>query len=434
VASALAAAIGPGPARADDAELLDRIRALEDRIVELESSRGGEGSSARSDWTERVRLSGSANVGFYGGESDSVTPIDAFQVRDARFFVEADLAHDVQVGGQTLVRDVGFLFEWNLVRLGELENDVGELYVDFQHLFGSTWLSFQVGRFQIPVGENYLRFAQGFYKNPFISNTVGGPWWWDEGIRIYGNDREHRFGYVASVSNGETPFNDDPNQERQFSLKLYTNPTRWLHLSVSALRSGNMGSSVANASGALWLGESWARAYGSNTNVPNVVNRAVVPDGPSELTGSTLVAGDAILSFPDIGRLWLGYGRYDIRSKGSGIYDRGLRYWIAELVLEGALVSPLLRPFYVGLRANGLDSSERGEGYRLDARYAGSLGYDIESIEDYSLALGWRLNDLVTLKAEYTLEDVDVVPGLPRPIRQASERPDRVGVEVGVHF
>ena len=111
-----------------------------------------------------MRISGSANTGWYGGESDSVTSNDAFQIWDARFFVDAELGRDVRLGETPLVRDIGFVFEWDLVRLGSLQNRVGELYVDFQGLGDQDWANVQVGRFQIPVGENYLRFSQGYAR------------------------------------------------------------------------------------------------------------------------------------------------------------------------------------------------------------------------------------------------------------------------------
>ena len=149
----------------------------------------------------------------------------------------------------TLVRDVGFMFEWDLVRLGSLQNRVGELYVDFQGIGEQDWANVQVGRFQIPVGENYLRFSQGYQDNPFISNTVGGPWYWDEGLRSYGHIG--KIGWVTSVSDGETQFNFDPNTDKQFTLKLYTDPTPWLHVSVSGLRSGTMGSGTSRSDGRL---------------------------------------------------------------------------------------------------------------------------------------------------------------------------------------
>jgi len=433
---------------ASEEELLDIIHSLERRVEQLETrdaderaqpanepiAREGDAEDYESagNWADRVRISGSANTGWYGGGRDSVIPEDGFQIWDARFFVDAELARDVRVGEATLVRDIGFSFEWDLVRLGSLQNRVGELYADFQGLGGQEWANAQLGRFQIPVGENYLRFSKGYQDNPFISNTVGGPWYWDEGLRIYG--REGMFGWVASVSDGETQFNFDANTDKQVTLKLFADPTPWLHVSASGLRSGAMGSANSAAMGALWLGESWARAFGSGSGVVNYVDGVVVGDGPNKLKDSWLAGGDVIVHFPDLVRVWLGGGWYGINSTGADLYDRNLYYWIAEVLLEGAAATPALAPLYLGLRANGLGTYDSDEGYMLDVRQSGTLGYNMKALNVYSVVLGWHLTDGVTLRGEYSIVDADVVNGVTDTIRGAARDQNTYGIEIGVDF
>jgi hypothetical protein len=433
---------------ASEEELLEIIHRLEQRVEQLETREEDERVQAESQpvareaepeayetggsWADRVRLSGSANMGFYGGERHAVIPQDSFQIWDARLFVDAELGRDVSVGEVPIARDIGFLFEWDLVRLGSLQNRVGELYTDFQGLGGQEWANVQVGRFQIPVGENYLRFSQGYKDNPFISNTVGGPWYWDEGLRIYG--REGKFGWVASLSDGQTQFNFDPNHEKQVTLKLLADPTPWLHVSASGLRSGPMGSSSSAAMGALWLGESWARAFGAGTTVANYVGGAAVADGPNRLKDSWLAGGDVILHFPDLLRVWLGGGWYGIDSSGASFYDRNLYYWIAEAVLEGAAAAPVLAPFYFGARADGLGTYNTDEGYLLDSRQSATLGYNAKFLQAYSMVLGWRMTDGVTLRAEYSFRDIGVVDGVTDYIREHARDQNVYGIEIGVDF
>jgi hypothetical protein len=431
-----------------ESELLEIIQRLEARVEQLETREADEDAQPAHEakalefeakdfenggnWADRVSISGSANTGWFGGQSDSVTSNDAFQIWDARFFIEAELARDVQLGEFNLVRDVGFVFEWDLVRLGSLQNRVGELYVDFQGIAEQSWANLQVGRFQIPVGENYLRFSQGYSDNPFISNTAGGPWWWDEGLRTYG--RIGKLGWVASTSDGETPFNSDPNTDKQFTLKLYTDPTPWLHISASGLRSGAMGSGNTPASGALWLGETWARAFGAGTTVPNFQDGAEIADGPNRLDDSWFAGGDVILNFQDVARLWLGGGWYGIDSSGGSLYDRDLYYWIAELIFEGAAIAPVLAPFYLGSRANGLGTYDSNEGYILDSRQSGNVGYNANSLAAYTTVLGWRIADGVTLRAEYSINDVGVVNGVTDAIRENAKDQDTYAIEIGVDF
>ena len=98
--------------------------------------------------------------------------------------MEAELGRDIRVGEIDIVRDVGFLAEWDLLRLGVLQNQVGELYADFQGLGGQEWANIQVGRFQIPVGENYLRFSQGYKDNRSSRTRWAAPGFWTKAPQL----------------------------------------------------------------------------------------------------------------------------------------------------------------------------------------------------------------------------------------------------------
>ena len=435
--------LAPSVVAADDAALLERIQQLEARVADLEQERSERPAPAAFDanapsagvssWSDRVQISGSTSTGYFAGPQDSIFAGDAFRVWDARLFVDADLGRNVGLGGTELVRDIGLSMEWNLVRLGYLTNDVGELYVDLQGIANDDWLSLQVGRFQLPVGEAYLRRSRGEDDNPFVTHSVAGAWWWNNGVRFYGGSPDGDVGYVGSVTNAVTAFTDNNNQGQQFSLKLFANPTPWLHLSVSGLRSGQMGSSAGPASGSLWLGETWAMPVGNGTTLPTFTNGVVVPQAPNELSNSLFFCGDAIVTIPDAMRLWLSFGRYAMRSAGPGLYDRDLDAWIAELILQGELLSPALRPFYLALRASGLGTYDDEKGYLLDARLAARFGYDTSSLDAYSVAAGWRITQRVTLRAEYTLEQFGLVRGA-RTVIPGSLVDNLFALTVGVHF
>jgi hypothetical protein len=445
VAVGVAALLAASSAAASEAELLEKIERLEQRVRELEDERAQPAPSAdaasnasrASDWTRRVRLGGSVDAGFFGGEPDSLYDPDGFEIYDARLFIDATLGEDVRLGEATIFRDLGLSFEGNIVRIGELEGDfVGEAYADFQGIAGSDWLNAQVGRFQIPVGESYLRYSRGYATRPFVSNDFG-PWWWDEGVRMYGASRSDgagRFGYVASVSDGDTPFNTETDSDKQLTLKLFYEPFQWLHVSASALRTGELGDHDSNASGAVWLGEMWARAFGAGTGVPNFQDGVVVADGPRRLHETWLVGGDAILDFEDRARLWLGAGRYAIDSNRGSFYDRTLYYWIAELVLRGAWLGEGLRPFYAGVRATGVGTYDSEDGYLLDVRRADTLGWNMETLTEYSGVLGWDITSWLRLRTEYTNQRIDLVRGVPADIRGRARDADFYAVELGGHF
>lgn len=430
-----ACGVGSRPVAAEEAGS-DRFEELERRIEELEAAREDEAASAGSspsDWSRYVRIGGSANTGFFGGQENSGFDDASFQIWDARFFVDAHLGDAVRLSELTVFRNIGLSFEWDLVRLGDLDNRVGELYVDFQGFLGQDALNFQVGRFQIPVGESYLRYSRGYADKPFVTNTVGGPWWWDEGVRFYGSFDKGRVGYVAAVSDGDTSFNTDTTSDKLTSLKLYWHATPWLYLSASGLRTGKLGSSDSPASGALWLGEAWGRALGSRSDVDSYQHGVIVPDAPNRIDDSWFVGADVVIELEDRLRVWLAGGRYALDSPASG-YDRELYYWIAEAVVRGAWATPALRPFYLGLRANALGTYDDDEGYLLDSRRASSLGYNMESQTDWSAVVGWEINDWVRLRVEYTHRDIDLVRGVSSAIRNASRDVDLYAVEVGGSF
>jgi hypothetical protein len=108
-----------------------------------------------------------------------------------------------------------------------------------------------------------------------------------------------------------------------------------------------MGDDEHPAEAALWLGESWARGFGSPSPIPNFVEGGSIPDGPGRLRSTLYLGADAVLTHAAGARLWLSYGSYEIDSSGPDRYDRRLHGWIAELVLEGRLVTPELRAFYL---------------------------------------------------------------------------------------
>ena len=436
------------PARAEDAATADRLQTLEQRVESLEQERddlrvalreqsaaNAERSEGLLDWTRRIHLSGSANSGFYhGGDASPFADEGNFQVWDARFFLDADLGRDVALGGTPIARNVGFSFEWNLVRLGEVVNDVGELYGELQGVAGLPWLNVQVGRFYIPVGENYLRYGKGYRDNPFLTTTVGGPWWWDEGVKLYGSFREGQLGYVASISDGETSFSDDARRDPQETLKLWVKPLPWLYLSASALHSGQIGNREYPAQGALWMGETWANGIGSLSPIPTYQHGVVVGSGPTELDSTNFLGMDVVLTHKKWGRLWLAYGQYAIDPNGPGRYGRDLTYWIAEWVVSGAVLSPELAPLYLALQANGLGTYDSNKGYLLDIRQNDRLGYNMRSLQAYSIALGWHLTRWTTLRAQYTHQSIDLVNDVPQELRDAADDADYFGFELGAAF
>jgi hypothetical protein len=53
---------------------------------------------------------------------------------------------------------------------------------------------------------------------------------------------------------------------------------------------------------------------------------------------------------------------------------------------------------------------------------------------DYSVVLGWKMLRYVTLRAEYTHQDIELVRGVTYDIKRQSKHDDYFGAEVGIHF
>ncbi len=423
-------------ARAEDAATEgQRIDELERRIEELERDTDG-ATSRLADWTDHIALSGSLNTGYYAGEGAHPWNGDGFEVWDARFFIDAEVGGPIELFGHTFARNAGMSFEWNLVRVGQVDpTGIGDLFIEIQYLAGSGWLSTQLGRFQLPVGEGYLRYGKGYAHKPFISNAVSSAWYWDEGIKLYGGDDTGFFSYVASITENETLFNSSLDDQLQYTLKLAVDPLSWLHLSVSGLYGGAVqivpGSFMSGEG--LWFGEMWLRQFGSYTyGVPSYVNGVVAPPGPMRLGTTWLVGGDAVIALPVGVDLWLSYSHYD-SDQGGPTYDRDFENWIAEIVLHGRLIDPALDVFYLGVRANGLGTYDDSMGYLLDTR-SSSLGYNMSSLTDYSVVLGWQMVHGLTLRAEYTRRVINLVDGTPAAIRATTEDMNAWAVELGVWF
>ena len=62
------------------------------------------------------------------------------------------------------------------------------------------------------------------------------------------------------------------------------------------------------------------------------------------------------------------------------------------------------------------------------------IGYNMRSLIDYSVVIGWHLIDWTTLRIEYTRRSIDLVDGTPAGIHALSSDLNHFGIELGVHF
>jgi hypothetical protein len=293
-------------------------------------------------------------------------------VTEARLFTEAPIWCDVYFYGE--------------VDLATPENDspnveLGELYLDFENV-SQLWgrdqmLNVRAGRMNIPFGEEYL--TRNAIDNPLILNSVSDLWGIDAGVELYG--ALGRFSYVAAVQNGGASV-PDYTSDKAVTARLGYDPARWLHLSVSGMRTGNLDAQNENWS-ALWFGNGWFRSIGGTGTTRFNVN---------------LVEGDVDLNFSR-GQLKMfgGYIHYDDNDP-AGHNQRDIYYYSAEGVAD------LTRKFYTAAR---FSQAFADNGYPIpgmgnfDDYFNTSLTTQLWRL---SLGAGYRFSKQLVVKVEYAFE------------------------------
>jgi hypothetical protein len=193
--------------------------------------------------SSNIILSGEAGLAFFDQARRGATPNSEFRVDEARLFLDVKLWEDIY-----------FYTELNIIER-ESEDEyvyMGELYVDFENILpqaGERLLNLRVGRFYIPFGEEYLE--RHAIDNPLVSHSLSDLWGVDEGVEIYGALGKLR--YVAAVQNGGLPSLRDYNSDKAVAGRISYQPTSWLTLSGSGMRTGNLDTANDQFS-ALWFG------------------------------------------------------------------------------------------------------------------------------------------------------------------------------------
>ena len=242
------------------------IDALTHKVSELESGKsaaapeaGGTGANAEAAALTgsgfrlgKVDISGEGGLAMFESGPQGQTPNTEFRVDEARVFLEAPVWDDVY-----------FYTEMNLAtrEQNDLALRYGELYLDFENI-SQLWgrdgmLNLRAGRFYIPFGEEY----QGRYAidNPLISHSLGDLWGEDNGLELYGKTGPVR--YVIAVQNGGVSASRDFTGDKSVSGRIGWDPTGWLHLSASGMRTGDL-SVPKDVLSAMWFGNGFFRSLG----------------------------------------------------------------------------------------------------------------------------------------------------------------------------
>lgn len=459
VLAAVCLGLAPEIAHAEGAEaeivaLRDQVQALTQRLEQLEQgdhraaavadTRRHVAGGARGglDWTERLSVSGNTDIGYVNGGKNSREPAGRFVLENARLFFDVDLTDYSDVEGG-IAESTSFFVEWDMIRWGGIRNRFGSVYLQFEQLLDRDWLNLRLGRTPVPFGVEYERFHQARPENPLFSYSVTSPYNWDQGISLYGSFGENRLAYVVAVMNGDSRL-ENSHSEPAISTKLTVRPLPWMEITVSGLRSGKLGAQMDDGRAAFGFSGVYPTPFGARTSVPNYAEGGVIGDDPAGRVDVSAWELDWTLRSESLGHLWFSYGAYDIAANGAASYDRDLRYWVAEGVLElGAFAdlvgwsgsAEILDDWYVAVRHSAVGTFDANEGYLLEFMNEGdNLGFNTERVLANSVGVGYRLNGWATLKLEYSHFDVDLIRGVPADLRRLAGSRDYMAVGVSAGF
>jgi hypothetical protein len=331
----------------------------------------------------KLSLAAEGGVGFFKTGSEGQFPNGEFRMDEMRLFLDA-----------SVVESVYFYGEVNLATPEgtDVEARLGECYVDFENV-SRFWgwdkvLNIRIGRMYAPFGEEYQnRYA---IDNPLISRSLSDLWDMDEGIELYG--RVGKFSYAAAVQNGGIPDTRDYDKDKSVAGRLAYDPKRWLHLSASAMRTGNL-DAKGDFLSAMWFGNGFFRSLG----------------GPGTTKfHADLAEGDIEVRLPRGSlKAFGGWFQYDDNDPANNNRRDGYYYSLEA-------VHDIFEKLYGGVRFSQILANKGmpivGNG-DFGTYFFGPLTKDIWRL---SLGLGYKLSRNLVLKAEYSFEQGRLVNGQER--------------------
>jgi hypothetical protein len=139
--------------------------------------------------------------------------------------------------------------------------NLGETYIELDNissLWGADGLAtLRIGRMDIPFGEEYR--MRDPIDNPLVSHSLPDIWGIDEGIEVFGQIGPAD--YAFAIQNGGRPAFQDFDGDKSIAARIGFEPTEWLRVSGSAMRTGNLDSENDFIS-EVWIGNAVFRAIG----------------------------------------------------------------------------------------------------------------------------------------------------------------------------
>ncbi len=387
----------------------DVIKNLGRRVSEIERAstqneieaggivRGGESSAREANDSGgvnfgRLNISGEGAVGVFDTGPTGAFPKSEFRADEVKLFLEAPIWDDVYV-----------FSELNLVLRenadpNNVPNDfftMGELYLDFENV-SKVWgsegqLNVRIGRFDIPFGEEYQ--TRDAIRNPLISHSLSDTWGVDEGIELFG--RLGPVNYALAVQNGGHPALRDYTSDKAVTARIGFAPTKWLDVSLSAMRTGSSDVPSYEMS-ELWFGGGFIRALGSMATTSLSHAELVELDWRAHWAGGHLAAAGGYIHFDD--------------NDTTADNRRDVYYYYVEGVQE------LTDKIYFATRWSHIlaDKGFPVVGYGNFKQYFTDNNELVDEMWRWSFGLGYRLSQSLLFKVEYSLEQGNKISGSDR--------------------
>ena len=347
----------------------------------------------------QIHLSGEVGLAFFDSGSDGPYNNGEFRVDDAKVFLEAPVWENVY-----------FHSELDLITREAADEDLhfGELFAEAENLPGpwsdGATLNLRVGRMYIPFGEEYQ--DRGIMEDPLISHSVSDLWGMDEGVEAYG--RVGALSYFTAIQDGGIETYRNFHDDKSVAGRLGYEPASWLHLSGSAMRTGELSPGQDELS-ALWFGNGFFASIG--------------PAATTTQFEAELFELDAAAQWRQ-GHLKLDGGYIHYGDNNPKADDRRrLSYYAAELVQN------LTDRLYGAVRFCGVSAPR---GYPLVGQAnAGEYffsGLQTTDLERLSVGLGYQFGPPLVFKLEYSAESGHTVTG------ESRDREDLFSSELGLKF
>ena len=331
-----------------------------------------------------VHISAEGGVGYFHTGNDGQYPAGAFRVDEAKLFLESPVWNNTYVYG-----------ELDLVTREAADEffHLGEFYIDFEnilrHWTDKSWLNLRAGRVYIPFGEEYN--SRYVIDNPLISHSLSDLWGVDEGVEMYGS--AYGFDYAFAVQNGSHPTLQDFTGDKSLAGRIGYNFGQRARVSFSGMRTGKV--SAANEMfSEMWFGGAFFRGIGKPATTSTFEADLFELDAQTFWkSGHLKVAG--------------GYFEYDDNDSSADNSRDGF-YYYAEAVQN------LTKKIYTAARFSQIHSAEGMPivGYgNWGKYYFGGLTRDIWRL---SIGLGYKFNENLIAKLEYTLEQGEFENGTDR--------------------